>query len=334
MELDSCYTHITADNFEDIFSQLFKDAENDGISRFKSVLTALNEKKNELVELDRKRTDQIAAYPVPDGLCACCISCVENWVLPTLSEFGFETEFILRQFDSNFIKELRSFPQIHAYVVIKIADIPLIVDMDADPFIGQNTGIVVSPLLQNEIYSIGHIVHLRRINKNGEIIDYSFCYDTKEGPFTYIKGDCAAYITVKPFFREFDENWCPIVFEGGATLYFNYSRTWINMISEDTISAILAVKRSRDDKKEHSTHLYNLRFDDITMIGIIKSCEGESVIINVAARNGTYIFTISSNGRLLPGGSVKYYKVENHFQDKEILLLKPDENMFFTIPEC
>ena len=49
----------------------------------------------------------------------------------------------MRQYNLNEIPA--GLPHIHAYVMIKLGDFELIVDVDADPFYGENVGVIISP---------------------------------------------------------------------------------------------------------------------------------------------------------------------------------------------
>ena len=85
------------------------------------------------------------AYPVDDGLGAMCITCVEKHVAAILAAYRFPSEISCRQFWPSFYTDEVCGPPIHAYSTVELGGVPLIIDIDADPFVGKNLGVVLAP---------------------------------------------------------------------------------------------------------------------------------------------------------------------------------------------
>jgi hypothetical protein len=89
------------------------------------------------------------SYPVDGGLGAMCITCVEQHVTSILAEYRFPSEISCRQFWPSFCADEVRRPPIHAYSTVELGGVPLIIDMDADPFVGKSIGVVLAPIDAN-----------------------------------------------------------------------------------------------------------------------------------------------------------------------------------------
>src|SRR5674476_1296841 len=98
-------------------------------------------------------------------------------------------------------RDQRGFPPIHAYNVLNLGLFRFIVDLDADPFHGTNTGVVVAPLAANvPIYNQGFVYHTRSCASGGEIVRFScMLFDDMRGPRVYMDGDGAERISIVPY---------------------------------------------------------------------------------------------------------------------------------------
>lgn len=205
------------------------DLQADAARRLSSAIQELSRVKTALVS-QRSGSDSLA-YPVKDGLGAMCITCVEKHVASVLARYGVPNEVCCRQFwPSSYAGEIRR-PPIHAYSIVELGGVPLIVDIDADPFVGRNIGVVLAPLDADiTLYRNGFVYHRRHLAESGQIAGYACYYERDRGDvYKYMEGDVAEYMTIAPYHLESDANLCPIGFTGGATLYFGFDKC----ISED-----------------------------------------------------------------------------------------------------
>lgn len=187
-----------------------------------------------ILELSRVKTALVSqnsgsdsvAYPVKDGLGAMCITCVERHVASVLAKYGVPNEVCCRQFwPSSYPGELQR-PPIHAYSVVELGGVALIVDIDADPFVGRNVGVVLAPSDAGiPLYLNGFVYHRRYFTESGQVAGYACYYERDRGDvYKYMEGDVAEYMTIAPYHLESDANLCPIGFTGGATLYFGFDK--------------------------------------------------------------------------------------------------------------
>jgi len=166
------------------------------------------------------------AYPVDDGLGAMCITCVEKHVAAILAAYRFPSEISCRQFWPSFYTDEVRGPPIHAYSTVELGGMPLIIDIDADPFVGKNLGVVLAPFDADiPLYRNGFLYHRRHFAATGQIDRYACYYHRDCGDvYKYMEGDVAEYMTIAPYHFESDSNLCPICFTGGTTLYFGFDK--------------------------------------------------------------------------------------------------------------
>lgn len=294
------YTHTTRTNFGQRFESLLANAPSDQLERFCVTLNALQQRKSSLIE--ELCEDFRVSFRPGQGLGAICISCVESHVTPILTACGIETEMVARQYPYEW-RSQRGFPPIHAYNLFNLGPFRFIVDLDADPFQGANTGVVVAPLAAHvPIYHQGFVYHTRSYTSGGEIVRFSCTlFDDMHGPRVYMDGDGAEHISIVPYQFESGANSCPLVLAGGATLYFGYDKTSdIRGLVLHTIS-LTCVCRVPICTTAH----YNLRFRRIHSFHVRRADNGTTTVSIVFEATSQFEVLIASDGSLLPSKDVK-----------------------------
>ena len=200
------------------------DLQADVEHRLLSAIQDLIRVKGELIS--QNATSDSLAYPVDDGLGAMCITCVEKHVTGILAEYHFPSEISCRQFWPSFYADGVRRPPIHAYSTVELGGVSLIIDIDADPFVGKNIGVVLAPFDADiPLYRNGFLYHRRHLAADGKIDRYACYYHRDCGDvYKYMEGDVAEYMTIAPYHFESDSNLCPICFTGGSTLYFGFNK--------------------------------------------------------------------------------------------------------------
>ena len=297
------YVHTTRTNFRQRFASLLTGAPSDQLDRFGDAFDALNQRKSSLIE--ELREDSRVSYKSGDGLGAICISCVESHVTPILAVFGIETEIVARQYPSEW-RDQRGFPLMHAYNLLNHGPFCFVVDLDADPFYGADTGVVVAPLAANvPIYNHGFVYHMRSCASGGGITRFScVLFDDAHGSRVYMDGDGAEYISIAPYQFESGANSCPLVLAGGATLYFGYDKTWDtrgHVFHSISLTCVCRVPIC-------TTALYNLGFRRIHSFHVRSADDRKTAVSIVFEDTSQFEVLIASDGSLLPN---KYVKIRN-----------------------
>ena len=294
------YVHTTRTNFRQRFASLLANVPSDQLEGFYLAIDALQQRKSSLIE--ELCEDSRVSYGPHDGLGAICISCVESHVTPILTACGFETEMIARQYPFEW-RDQRGFPPIHAYNLLNFGPFRFIVDLDADPFHGANTGVVVAPLAADvPIYHRGFVYHTRSCTSGGEIARFSCMhFDDIHGQRVYMDGDGAELISIVPYQFESGANSCPLVLAGGATLYFGYDKIWdIRGLVFHSISLTCVCR-----VPICTTALYNLRFRRIHSFHVRRADKRTTAVSIVFEDASKFELLIASDGSLLANKHVK-----------------------------
>lgn len=297
------YAHTTRSNFRQRFASILANAQRDQLERFYLALDALQQRKSSLIE--ELCEDPRVSYRPANALGALCISCVESHVTPILTACGIETEIVARQYPYQW-RDQRGFPPIHAYNLLYLGPHRFVVDLDADPFQGVNTGVVVAPLEANvPIYNQGFVYHTRSCASGGEITGFScMVFDDVHGTRVYMDGDVAEHISIMPYHFESGSNSCPLVLAGGSTLYFGYDKTLDTqgvVFHSISLTCVCRVPIC-------TTALYNLYFRRIHSFHVRRADNRSTAVSILFEDRSQFELLIASDGSLLPN---KYVQLRN-----------------------
>jgi hypothetical protein len=296
------YAHTNSKNFRQRFARFAANAPSDKVDRVSVALDALLERKLSLIE-ELSGDSRVPNTP-SGGLGAICISCVESHVTPILAACGIATEMIARQYPYEW-RHQRGFPPIHAYNLIDLGPSRFVLDLDADPFFGANTGVVVAPIEANvPIYDVGFEYHKRSFAPTGEIIGFSCMhFDDVHGPRVYMDGDWAGHVSIAPYHFESDANRCPIVIAGGATLHFGYDKSWDikgNVLHSISLTCVCPVQANL-------AGVYNLHFQHVQLFHVQRTEDLGSTISIVFDDTSHFELLIAPDGTLLPNNYVSLH---------------------------
>jgi len=311
----SPYFAINSTNFEEKFGRLLKTWSRPEISRFAAALNELEQAKARLVA--KFSDNPLIGYKVQGGLGAICITCVEEYVTRILVNNGFDTQIVARELPDEFCESAHRLPGIHVFNVVTIGGVDFIVDLDVDPFVGQNSGIFVAPLQAGIPFdSRGFLYHCRRVDRTGKITSYKFFFEDEEGhSHTYLEGDTAEYMTIAPYHNASDQSLCPVCFTGGATVYFGFERYYIGSSGpyyRIRFTLVCPVSASQKDPT------YQVTLDDVAYIRVRRqkvlvgrhsplSC----VLIAVILASGCRLeLLLASDGTLVANDFVRFVPTE------------------------
>lgn len=241
------FINVRPDNIEQRLRDIGVPADVHELPRLRKALQELYAAKEEMVVCHAR--DERIPFRVAQGLGATCITCVENHVTPILCRNGLRTEMFARQFPHEFWGPSVRAPQIHAYNTVIVGGRRLVVDMDFDPFMGVNSGIVVVPTeARIPVYDDGFVYHSRELDERGRIVAFTFAFeDTSGQAHVYAQGSSARYITMAPYHLESGENRCPISLAHCATIYFAHERSYQGGACRDAILFTLVCPKSSGD---------------------------------------------------------------------------------------
>ena len=226
-----------------------------------------------------------------------CITAAEKYVSRFLADAQFGTTIVARQFRAG---DLRKGPPIHVYNICETRKRGFVIDMDLDPFLGENTGVVMAPAdIPLPYYQRGFIYHSRRMDGDGRIVRYQCSYEAFDGTIRrYMEGDAAEYMTIAPYHGESGKNLCPICLKGGATVYFGHdsivsigtpSRVW------DAIPLVLVCPAVAGDRQR--TH--QLTFEDVSQFSIRRVADRTTLTVRAPKANCLRI-GLAHDGTLIP----------------------------------
>jgi hypothetical protein len=296
------YVHTNSKNFRQRFARFLVDAPSDHVDRVSVALDALLERKLSLIK--ERSGDFRVPYTPSGGLGAICISCVESHVTPILAACGIGTDMMARQYPYEWRRQ-RGFPPIHAYNLIDLGPSRFVLDLDADPFFGANTGVVVAPIEANvPIYDVGFEYHKRSFAPTGEIIGFSCtCFDDAHGQRVYMDGDWASHISIVPYHFESGANQCPIVVSGGTTLHFGYDKSWDikgKVLHSISLRCVCPVQANR-------AGVYNLHFQHVELFHVQRTEDLGTTISIVFDNTSQFELLIASDGTLIPNNYVSLH---------------------------
>ena len=295
--------HTNSENFRLRFEHLLGEVPSGYVDGVCLALDALLERKSSLIE--ELSEDPRVQHRPNGGLGAICISCVESHVTPILKNYGIATDMIARQYPYKWCERF-GFPPIHAYNLLNLGPARFVLDLDADPFYGANTGVVVAPLAAKlPIYELGFAYHKRSCASNGEIVEFSCMhFDDKHGQRVYMDGDVAEHFSIVPYHFESGANRCPIVIAGGATLYFGYDKCSDrsgNVFHSVSLSCVCAVPAS-------TAVVYNLHFHGIRSFHV-RRADASSTAISIAFDSRSrFELLIAPDGTVLPNTYVNLHR--------------------------
>jgi hypothetical protein len=296
------YVQINSKDFRQRFARFLVDTPSDQVDRVSVALDALLERKLSLIK--ELSGDFRVPYTPTSSLGAICISCVESHVTPILADCGIATEMIARQYPHEW-RQRNGFPPIHAYNLIDLGRSRFVLDLDADPFFGADTGVVVAPIEAHvPIYNVGFEYHKRSFAPTGEIVEFSCMYlDDEHGQRVYMDGDWASHISIVPYHFESDANRCPIVVSGGTTLHFGYDKCWDikgNVLHSISLTCVCPVQVNRGG-------IYNLHFQHIQYFNV-KRTEDLGTTISIAFDDTSHFeMLIASDGTLIPNNYISLH---------------------------
>ncbi len=304
------------------------------IQRFRQALVALGERKKELIEKYGKLPGM--GFKVEGGLGAICVDCAEKHVPGILNRFGFEAQVVHRQFDKEYI-ERKNYPPIHAYNIAEVCGKYFIIDIDADPFEGRNTGVVVIPVPEaiGTIYTEGFVSVRYRIDKEGGIDEYSSHYVRTDGSTVkYLRGNRVEHVGKGKDIKDPDRKIRAVRFRGGAEMLIGYQGTQSGGYAD--MSAVIMVRSSNGE----NTPLYHLKIDNIRNIVTDAKEDKEGIA------GGTEISVLLNNGKkikiLVTGEGVLAQSEHVSFEGRDeaivdALLVEPvrgeDGSMRFVLPD-
>lgn len=305
------YSAVSSTNFERRFCKLFRVLNRKMTDRFCAALDDLKQAKATLVAKFSK--SPLIGYQVRGGLGAVCITCVEEYVTSILVRNGFKTQILARQLPYDLWGAEQRRPGIHAYNIVKVCGTDFVVDLDADPFVGRNVGIVVVPL-QNDVpwYSSGFLYHCRNIDKRNRITFYRFSFQDEDGRIHhYFEGDTAEYLTIAPYHNASDQSLCPLCFAGGTTVYFGFEKNYIGSSGPYYRIPFTLVCPTFPGEKDCT---YQLTIGDVQHIRVYRQqpATGEhqrlsQVVIAILLTNGCKIqFLLANNGMLVANDFVSF----------------------------
>jgi hypothetical protein len=304
--LVSKYTHTSGSEVVERLRLIPFESQSHGVAGLASAITELIDIKAGLVS--RNARSDLLAYSVEGGLGAMCITCVEKYVTGALVKHGLGSMIYARQFTTRFSGGPPRRPPIHAYNIVDVGNLQLVIDLDADPFLGRNTGVIVAPAVAGiPLYTDGFPYHRRAVDSNGQITYYECCFENDNGKVVrYMEGDVAEAITIAPYHLESGENGCPICLPGGATLYFSFDKCYRVEVDpgeqnekrwqasyEIALAIVCSVVRERVDQ------LYQITFSNVQEIGIRRKTEGAVAVQVVSTGNRTIEILVSDQGMLM-----------------------------------
>ena len=311
----SPYMGVSSTNFENRYGKLLKTRSRQEIDRFVAALNELEQVKTCLVA--KFSDNPLIGYKVRGGLGAICIDCAEVYVTPILVNHGFDTQIVARELPDVLCESGRRLPGIHVYNIVNIGAVDFIVDLDADPFVGRNSGIVVA-LLQARIpfYSRGFLYHCRRVDRTGRITSYKFLFEDEVGrSHTYLEGDTAEYMTIGPYHNASDQSLCPLCFAGGATGYFGFERYYVGISGPYYRVRFILVCLVSPGEEECT---YQVSFDGVAHISargqkatVVRQSPLDCVLITVTLTSGgTVRLSLAGDGTLAANDLVRFVPAE------------------------
>lgn len=311
----SPYIAVSSTDFEKRFVKLLKARNKEESNKFVAALKELEQTKANLVT--KFSDNPLIGYKVPSGLGAVCVTCVEQHVTDILTRHGFQTQIHARQLPDRIWENGRKRPIIHAYNIVEVCGTDFVVDLDADPFVGRNVGIIVAPLQTNiPWYSDGFLYHSRSVTRTGTIANYKFSFQNNEGQIrTYLEGDMAEYITIAPYHGRSEESLCPLCLAGGATIYFSFEKYYIgNSGPYYRIPFILVCPIYPGEKN----CTYQLTINDVDHIRVHRQQSASKehsrpnlVVISIRLKNGCKLqFLLTNDGTLVANDFVSFASAE------------------------
>lgn len=293
MFLDKQYCFANETEARASLSDLLARVNADDIQLFDKAISAIFLVRQQLVDLVN-RSSSGKTRVAGTGLSDICITASEDYVLPAFSAQGIGCCMEIRQY--SFDEVPAGLPRIHAFVTITLEDTELIIDADADPFYGEDVGVVISN--RAGLYSWGWPVHRRQVTASGRIEKFE-CY-TRESR-AYLTGEGVTYLTLRNYFFESDANQCPLIFSPFVVAYFSYSAGWVGTERRDWIKLILVAH-----SQEKKLLLWNLTFDDLRSIEIrLTEMKGLHLVF---LDNTDIHIPLDGNGYPLEGETVHYRK--------------------------
>jgi len=244
---------------------------------------------------------KFVSHPVSGGLGAICISCVERFVTPVLLKHGFQTKVILRDCRSR-DPFTRNLPSVHCYNSLEIEGEELIVDLDADPFAGKNTGVVVVPATSQVYpYCDGVVMHERTCLLDGSISNYWFSDEEHPQERRYLEGSQALSISLLNYLDGSDDL-CPLVLRCGVQVLFGIMRF---RIRDSNLTRFPLRIIFRCNAKSNDLGL-QLCFRDVKAVSILPDTDRREVISVTFENERVLRLVVYGNGCLLESDSVRF----------------------------
>ena len=226
------------------------------LRRFRSAASEMFLVRHKLFELEQLNKSKKKGNS-NKGLSDICITANERYLLPPLADQGIECCMEVRQYYYDKISE--NLPLIHAFTLVKLQGLEFIMDVNPDPFYGEDVGIIITPEREVEgLYSSGWNVHTRHLEENDRIKAFDFFTNDAR---LYFHGEDIPYLSIRNYFLDSDSNFCPIGLTPHTSFYFSYARCWRGMKPSDAIQLIMASNRIDEDLL-----LWNLTFYDLSYI--------------------------------------------------------------------
>ena len=229
------------------------------LRRFRSALSEIFLVRHKLFELEQPNKSKKKGNS-NKGLSDICITANERYLLPALSDLGIECCMEVRRYYFDEISE--HLPLIHAFSIVKLQGVEFIVDVNADPFYGEDVGIIITPEREVEgLYSSGWKIHTRQLEEKDRIKAFDFFTNDAR---LYFHGEDIPYLSIRNYFLDSDSNLCPIGLTACTSIYFSYARCWRDMNPYDAIQLVMASNR-----KDEDFLLWNLTFYDLSYIELL-----------------------------------------------------------------
>ena len=313
------YGWVNSKNFLLRYKRLFIFYNPDEIQRFCVALEELIKIKDKLIRLTHN--DQFITYETQNGLGSICITCVEDYVTNVLNKNGFIVKVIAKQFNYEKFVNIKPFPLIHSFNIVEICGTKFIVDIDADPFAGENTGILVIPGKSTlRVYNSGFIYHERVSDPSGVIKYFGFFYFTRLNKlYRYGYGNFANRISVVPYHDESEHNYCPIEITRNSTLFFSYDKCLINNKIVHKVKIYLTCLFS----KERFDKYLRINIYEVRSFSILKNDNLKDNIVSfvkiILTSGRKYKIAISDYGTIVENRYFKYNHIKFINKDYGIL---------------
>lgn len=239
------------------------------------------------------------SFPVHGGLSAICLSCVEKFVTPTLVAHGFPTRVVLKAYPRRCGETL---PGIHCFNLITFGGRELIVDMDADPLLRSQEGVLIMPMSAAlRWHGDGVVMHERSIDTNGRICQFSFWDEENPGAEAFFSGDGANWLSLISYCAG-DDDFSPVYLVSGARILFGISRFLVAGIRVTKISFTLVCRRTSETRDES----FEIQVREVCSVRVFAKQDGSDEILVRRLFGNPLRFVVANSGMLVESESLMF----------------------------